>query len=108
MSHWWSNLFAPNRPTRTIRKSARSVKAVGTLFRLEDRIAPAVNVSVLSSFTGLNINDTAGYVPPDTCGAAGTSQYVETVNQDIKIFNKSNGSALAKTDLGTFFFTTGG
>ena len=56
----------------------------------------------------MNINNTAGYVPPDTCGAAGTSQYVETVNQDIDIYNKSNGTSLARTDLGTFFFTTGG
>jgi hypothetical protein len=93
--------------TRTIRNSRPTAKVIGNLLRLEDRITPT-NMNLNSHFLGLHFSQTQGYVPPDTCGAAGTSQYVETVNQTVEIFNKSNGSSLALANLDTFLFTTGG
>src|SRR5579871_2555701 len=97
------------RKTRTIRNIQKTPKAVGALMRLEDRIAPAAtNVNVDSSFAGIPYSQSGGWVPPDTCGAAGTSQYVETVNQEIELFNRSTGASLAEVSLGTFLFTTGG
>jgi hypothetical protein len=68
-----------------------------------------LSVTVVSNYAGLNYNQTLGYVPPDSCGAAGPTSYVQTVNQDAEIFrNKATGSPRIIADLGTFFFTTGG
>ena len=50
---------------------------------LEDRTV--LSVSILNNagngYAGLSFNQSGGYVPPDTSGAAGPSAYVETVNQ---------------------------
>src|SRR5207248_4590525 len=54
------------------------------LERLEDRAVPAVSLN--SQFTGLPIGQSGDFVPPDTCGAAGSGNtYVETVNQEIAL-----------------------
>ena len=45
---------------------------------------------------------------PDTNGAAGPSQYVETVNQSLELFTRSSGASLAFDNFDHFFFTTGG
>jgi autotransporter-associated beta strand protein len=41
--------------------------------------------------------------PPDTNGAAGPSSYVETANQTLSIFKKTDGSTIASTPFTTFF-----
>src|SRR5207253_3082723 len=47
--------------------------------------------------------------PPDTCGAAGPSVYVETVNQSLAVYNPKGTGASATTDsFSHFLFTTGG
>src|SRR5262245_14844541 len=53
------------------------------LERLEDRCL--LTVTLTSQSTGLAFPDTQGFVPPDTCGAAGPVKYVETVNQTIRV-----------------------
>jgi Putative Ig domain len=73
--------------------------------RLEERCL--LSVSLLSEFNGLSFNDSGGYVPPDSCGAAGTTKYVETVNQTLRVTNL-NGSAPATDSFSHFWYTTGG
>ena len=69
----------------------------------------ACGVSIAHDYAGLNFNQSGGYVPPDTCGAAGPSSYVETVNQEIAIYSpKSTGATSILDSLGDFFFTQGG
>jgi hypothetical protein len=70
---------------------------------LESRLAPAV--SVLNSFGGAF---SAGDRPPDTCGAAGPNSYIETVNTEVKIFDKTTGAAIADDNLQNFLWTVGG
>jgi hypothetical protein len=65
------------------------------------------NVSTLSEFNGLGFPDSGGYVPPDSCGAAGTVKYVETVNQTLRITNL-NGSSPVTDSFSHFWYTTGG
>jgi hypothetical protein len=67
-------------------------------------LAPT-GINQRSGFTGLNFSQSGGYVPPDTCGAAGPTCYVETVNQAIEIF-KSGPDIMDSLD--HFFFTVGG
>jgi hypothetical protein len=76
---------------------------------LEDRIAPAVNL--LSHYTGLDFNQSlnlsGGSTPPDSNGAAGPFNVVETVNQVVAIYSpKSTGSSQVSAGLATFFSTT--
>jgi uncharacterized repeat protein (TIGR01451 family) len=70
-------------------------------------IAPTNNNG--QGFVGLDFNRSGGYVPPDTSGAAGPTNYVETVNQTVAIFSpKATGATVTTAALSTFWFTTGG
>jgi uncharacterized repeat protein (TIGR01451 family) len=82
-----------------------------SLEALEGRVVPAVSIldSGGSGFAGLSFNQSGGYVPPDTCGAAGPSAYVETVNQSVAVYpNKGTGAGAVTDSLAHFLFTTGG
>ncbi len=46
-----------------------------------------------TSFTGATISDTPGFVPPDTMGAVGPTQYIVTVNGRFRSFSKTTGLA---------------
>ncbi len=62
-----------------------------------------------NGYTGLSFNSSGGYVPPDTCGAAGPFGYVETVNQAVALYTPKDTGAGSFTDsLSHFFFSTGG
>ena len=79
--------------------------------RLEDRRLFAVSIlnNGGNGYSALSFNTSGGYVPPDTCGAAGPSAYVETVNQSLAIYaNKGTGASAITDNLSHFLFTTGG
>jgi centrosomal CEP192-like protein len=46
--------------------------------------------------SGLNFDGIAadGFIPPDTNGAVGATQFVETVNTEFAVYDKSNGALL--------------
>lgn len=70
-------------------------------------IAPTNNGG--NGYAALDYNQSTGWVPPDTNGAAGPSSYVETVNQAIALYtNKSTGTPAITAGLSTFWLTTGG
>jgi uncharacterized repeat protein (TIGR01451 family) len=76
----------------------------------EDRTVPTVSVLNNSGngFSALSFNQSGGYVPPDTDGAAGPTAYVETVNQEISLYpNKATGAGALTDSLSHFLFTTG-
>src|SRR5438445_117103 len=48
-------------------------------------------------------------MPPDRNGAAGPTNYVETVNQKVAIYSpKATGASATTAPLSSFWFTTGG
>ncbi len=50
--------------------------------------------------------DASGGDPPDTCGAAGPSSYIETTNGNVKIFSpKATGSSVVSQTSDNFFFS---
>jgi uncharacterized repeat protein (TIGR01451 family) len=61
-----------------------------------------------ANFAGLSFNSSGGYVPPDTCGAAGPSNYLESVNQNLALYSRSTGALVASFGLAGFFFSVGG
>jgi hypothetical protein len=83
------------------------------LERLEDRTLLSVAIAATNNsghgYAALSFNQSGGYVPPDTCGAAGPTNYVETVNQTLAIYNpKATGASATTASLSTFWFSTGG
>jgi hypothetical protein len=73
---------------------------------LEERSVPAVSIlnGGGSGYAGLG-----GVDPPDTCGAAGPSEYIEVINGNIEMFgNKATGTPTTTGSLDTFLYTTGG
>jgi hypothetical protein len=75
---------------------------------LEDRTL--LSVTLGTSYTGLSsAGFGGGFNPPDTNGAAGPTNYVETVNQGVGIYSpKTSGAAPVTDTLAHFYFTTGG
>ena len=93
--------------------AASSARTRPWLERLEDRAMLSVTIAPTNNngngYTALDFNQSGGYTPPDTNGAAGPSSYVETVNQTIALYgNKSTGTPATTSALSTFWFTTGG
>lgn len=104
-----------SRPVHTGLRKKRRFRP--QLERLEDRTL--LSVDLISNFTGMNQVGASGptnnpgfiwlYVPPDTCGAAGPTSYVETANQAITIFTpKATGTTSVTDSADDFWFTQGG
>ena len=73
--------------------------------QLENRIVPSI--ALQSEYTGITYAS-SGYVPPDTQGAAGTTNYVETTNQEIALFSPKNTGASQVSDSFSDFWLTRG
>jgi uncharacterized repeat protein (TIGR01451 family) len=104
----WMTRLSPARPAPPRRRERRH----GLLVEALERRA-LLTVSVLNNggngYSALSFNSSGGYVPPDTCGAAGPSSYVETVNQSVALYtNKATGAGAVSDSLSHFLFTTGG
>ncbi len=64
--------------------------------------------SVGTSFVGPRIADNgAGWLPPDTHGAAGSAHFVSVVNQHMSVYDKATGVRLVNISLQSFFSTGG-
>ena len=61
--------------------------------------------STTVNFRGIGAN---GSAPPDNQGAAGTTQFVELVNQQYEVFNKSGGVVQAARNTNTLWSGFGG
>lgn len=103
--------------SRSWRKRSSSLSRTGPergrlrLEALEDRTLLSVSIvnNGGSGYAGLHFSQTQGYTPPDSNGAAGPTNYVETVNQTIAIYSPKATGASAVTDtLSHFWFTDGG
>ncbi|HST30820.1 MAG TPA: hypothetical protein VLK27_08285 [Chthoniobacterales bacterium] len=59
--------------------------------------AAAANMpAVGASFEGMNIDQACGgCLPPDTDGAVGPNHYVQMVNSDLAVFNKTTGAMIS-------------
>ena len=64
-------------------------------------------LSVGTSFTGATLleeeNSTGGFVPPDSMGAVGPTQFLVVVNGKIKVFSKTGTVGALNTSLNSFF-----
>src|SRR6516165_4883953 len=74
---------------------------------LEDRSVPSITIA--NNYAGLDFNHSQGFIPPDTCGAGGPTNYVETVNQELAIYiPKATGATQVLDSFSHFWFTVGG
>jgi hypothetical protein len=80
---------------------------------LENRTLLSVTIAATnnngSGYAGLDNYVGAGWSPPDSQGAAGPTNYIETVNQKIAIYSpKATGASETSDTLSHFFGTVGG
>src|ERR1700757_4971640 len=101
---WKTVNSTPRSEIRPRRKHARIARRrwIPAVEGFEDRTL--LSLSVGTSFTGATFND-SGFIPPDTQGAAGPTQLVETVNGVYSVYSKS-GTVVAQSSLDTFFNTS--
>jgi len=55
--------------------------------------SPLASQTLGTTFTGATVADTPGFVPPDTMGAVGPTQFIVTVNGRFRSFSKTTGLA---------------
>ncbi len=68
---------------------------------VQESAGPLVSTTNLLNFDGIAAD---GFIPPDTNGSIGATQFVETVNIEFAIYNKSNGALLlGPTNISTLF-----
>jgi hypothetical protein len=99
----------PFRPTISASAYAAAKKAAETSRSPRVEQAPLGPVpftaapprTILKNFNGASNVD--GFAPPDTEGAAGAAQFVETTNSHINIFKKIDGSVAKSVTLASFF-----
>jgi hypothetical protein len=64
---------------------------------------PVAPPTLLKDYQGIIRGDATSWsYPPDTCGAAGPNHFVEVVNRNFAIYNKSSGEELTNILLGDF------
>jgi hypothetical protein len=64
---------------------------------------PAINPSDYHNFQGVIRGDAESWsYPPDTCGVVGPNHFVETVNRNFAVYDKSTGEELINIHLGSF------
>ena len=66
-------------------------------------IATAPQLVVGTSFTGATLAADSQFVPPDSMGAVGPSQFLVAVNGRIRVFSKAGVKGALDADLDTFF-----
>jgi uncharacterized repeat protein (TIGR01451 family) len=111
MTTTWRNWLRRLARSRSLARSRAPRGKRLRLEPLEERTTPTVSIVNNGGlgYTGLDFNQSGGYVPPDTCGAAGPTNYVETVNQTLAIYSpKGTGTTATSDSLTHFFFTVGG
>jgi hypothetical protein len=66
---------------------------------------------IFSGFEGTSQLDNCAlgqcFRPPDTMGAVGTTQYLETTNGSITVYNKNTGAVLSRVDAPSFWAAAG-
>ena len=75
---------------------------VGPLPQIEAPIG--INVPIGQSYDGIDFNGSnCGCLPPDTNAAVGNNFVMETVNVQVRVFDRTTGSVLLDEPLQTFF-----
>jgi hypothetical protein len=87
-------------------QDAPTFNAISTRHSSPWSLAP--NIVPGHNFDGLGQNSFGfndPFIPPDTAGAVGTTQYVEWVNTSLAVFNKGTGEILSGPTSGNNIFT---
>jgi ELWxxDGT repeat protein len=105
---WLSAVEGRRQPAGAVRR-----RGLVWLETLEDRTLPSVSILPTNNngngYTGLDFNQSGGFTPPDTSGAAGPTSVVETVNQTVALYTpKSTGATAITSSLDNFWHTVGG
>ena len=67
---------------------------------------PGGSLTIGASFAGIDFaspNNPCGCLPPDTNAAVGPTQVIETVNEEIRVYDKGTGTVLLDESLTSFF-----
>ena len=94
--------FTPTTPVPFQNDSSRTQKRLTAPIGGVHKSLPS-GVQIVQSFEGLDALGSGGYLPPDTNAAVGNNFVVETVNIQIRMFDKTTGSVLLDEPLSSFF-----
>ena len=91
---------APKTSSNTDKKELSSLERYSSSSRENNPVETPI---LISDFQGVIRGDATSWsYPPDSCGAAGPNHFVEVVNRNFAVYNKSTGEELINILLGAF------
>jgi hypothetical protein len=94
-----------------IQRRTRFATVFASLLPLLATGAAEASVSVVKGFEGgsqlINCDLGECFRPPDTMGAVGTTQFLETSNGSIRIYDKNSGGVQSSVSMATFWAAAG-
>lgn len=92
-------------------KSLTKLARVSALVAMIGAIPVMAGAATVRGFEGTSQLDNCAvgqcFRPPDTMGAVGTTQYLETTNGSITIYNKATGAVQSRVDMPGFWTAAG-
>ena len=86
-------------PSPYVEEETRPDAEEGPVYQSRAATQPIVGIN----FQGVMRGDAGSWsYPPDTCGAIGPSHFVEVVNRNFAVYNRSTGAELVNMSLGSF------
>ena len=100
----FSQQFLPVGPPAPFQNVQPSIQALFAM-AADNRLSAILGgVKINKSYVGIDfLGSNCGCLPPDTNAAVGNNFLVETVNTQIRIYKKANGSILLDKSLASFF-----
>lgn len=101
-------MIAKNKHAKT-----RTALAIALIALCAVSVAPIANATVLTvrGFEGTSQLDNCAlgqcFRPPDTMGAVGTTQFLETSNGSVTVYDKASGAVLSRVSMDTFWTAAG-
>src|SRR3990167_1118274 len=92
-------------------KSLMKLARISALVAMISSIPAVAGAATVRGFEGTSQLDNCAlgecFRPPDTMGAVGTTQYLETTNGSITIYNKATGAVQSRVDMPGFWTAAG-
>jgi len=97
-----------NNRARTRTAIAAGLISFGMLALMPQAVASVIAVRGFEGTSQLDNCALGGcFRPPDTMGAVGTTQFVETSNGSVTVYNKADGSVLSRVGMNSFWTAAG-
>jgi len=94
-------------PTEGLDRIQKGVYSPPNNVRSVEAASPSPTKSFHALQDSFAVGTSTSYIPPDTWGAVGLSKILVTLNNNVRVLDKSTGATISTVSLNTFWSSTG-